>query len=314
MSKCNMLISHCSCKFSRFTAWAKTVREAGRRTRVPIPSASSWRFPGSNCYFQHRSDNHWATNSASLSAISPISGRLNSVLQQHPYLQLRRSATLSRTHRDHHLLQASDMAIIRVLPYDPSWPSHFAHISSQLSHYLDTTSVPYTTIEHVGSTSIQGLAAKPNIDIIILVRDQSTAEKAREALIWQPSPTEYYKCIGDGGIRGRLSMKYQDWEAMPQRCVYIIAEDDKEGMLSVRGYRDLQECLRKEENADLRKEYEECKLSIVAERIEDRVEYGQRKNGVIRKILKRAGWTDEEVDRKEGLDTRERSVGSDWPY
>lgn len=314
MSKCNMLISHWSCKDSRFIAWARTVQKVGGRKGVPIPSASFWRFPGSDCYFPNRLDNHWARNSPSLSANSPISGGLNTDPQRHPQLHWKRLSTRSPTRGDHHLLQPLDMPIIQVLPYDPSWPSHFAHISSQLSHYLDTASVPYTTIEHVGSTSIQGLAAKPNIDIIILVRDQSTAEKAREALIWQPSPTEYHKCIGDGGIRGRLSMKYQDWEAMPQRSVYIIAEDDEEGILSVRGYRDLRECLTKQENADLRKEYEECKLSMVAERIEDGVEYGQRKNRVIRKILKRAGWTDEEVDRKEGLDTRERSVGRDWPY
>ena len=108
-------------------------------------------------------------------------------------------------------------------------------------------------------------------------------------------------------------MKYQNWEAMPQRSVYIVAEDDEEGMLSVKGYRDLRECLTKEENGDLRREYEQCKLAMVQEGVEDGVEYGQRKNGVIRRILRRAGWTDAEVDRKEGLDTRQQSEGRDWP-
>ena len=207
-----------------------------------------------------------------------------------------------------------DMPLIQVLPYDPAWPTHFTNIASQLSHFLNAASVAFTTIEHVGSTSIPSLAAKPNIDIVILVKDKAAADAAREALIWQPSPTEYYKCIGDGGIRGRISMKYQDWEALPQRSVYIIAEDNEEGMLSLRGYRDVRECLRKEENGDLRKQYEECKMAMVKERVEDGVEYGQRKNGVIRKVLVRTGWTDEEVSKKEGLDTRQRSEGRDYPY
>ena len=58
---------------------------------------------------------------------------------------------------------------IEVLPYDHSWPDHFNRIATQLHSYLTIASVPYTVIEHIGSTSIPDLASKPNIDILIVV-------------------------------------------------------------------------------------------------------------------------------------------------
>ena len=109
--------------------------------------------------------------------------------------------------------------VIQVIPYNPTWPAQFQQISLQLKQYLDLCSVQYLTIDHVGSTSVPGLAAKPIIDIIIEVPDAMNAEKAIEALTHEPPPEEYYKCIGDGGIRGRFSMKLHNRDAIPGRHV-----------------------------------------------------------------------------------------------
>ncbi len=204
------------------------------------------------------------------------------------------------------------MAPIIVTHADPSRPAHFQRMASQLQSYLAAASIPYISIEHVGSTSVPKLAAKPNIDIVILVADAITADQARIALTWQPPPTEYYKCVGNGGIRGRISMKFQDRLHMPERSVYIICEKDEEGMLGLRGYRDLKKilCADTQEAEDLRREYEYVKWEMVQEGIENGIEYGRRKNSIIGKILKRAGWTDEEVQKKEALDARE--IQEDW--
>lgn len=56
---------------------------------------------------------------------------------------------------------------IAVLDYDPAWATHFERIKAELLAAL--SSVPILAIEHVGSTSILGLAAKPIIDIDIVV-------------------------------------------------------------------------------------------------------------------------------------------------
>jgi GrpB-like predicted nucleotidyltransferase (UPF0157 family) len=56
---------------------------------------------------------------------------------------------------------------ITVLEYDPEWANTFQRIKISLLAILDST--PISSIEHVGSTSIPGLAAKPIIDIDIVV-------------------------------------------------------------------------------------------------------------------------------------------------
>jgi GrpB-like predicted nucleotidyltransferase (UPF0157 family) len=113
------------------------------------------------------------------------------------------------------------MSAISVIQYDPAWPDHFQRIAEQLSYYLGLRGAEYLAIEHVGSTAVAGLAAKPIIDITIEVPDACNAEMAKEALIHEPPPEAHYKCIGDGGIRGRLSMKMHGQCAIPGQNVYV---------------------------------------------------------------------------------------------
>ena len=56
--------------------------------------------------------------------------------------------------------------MIRIVPYDVRWPDHFASEASRLRAAMGSLSL---RIEHVGSTSVPGLAAKPVIDIQISV-------------------------------------------------------------------------------------------------------------------------------------------------
>jgi GrpB-like predicted nucleotidyltransferase (UPF0157 family) len=58
--------------------------------------------------------------------------------------------------------------------YDPAWVDRFAAASSLLNEILGGLII---SIEHVGSTSVPGLAAKPVIDIDLLIED--TAQESR---------------------------------------------------------------------------------------------------------------------------------------
>jgi GrpB-like predicted nucleotidyltransferase (UPF0157 family) len=68
---------------------------------------------------------------------------------------------------------------IAIAAYDPAWPERFeqelARILAALGHYV-------RSIEHIGSTSVPGLAAKPVIDIMIEVDDPNDDSQHREAL------------------------------------------------------------------------------------------------------------------------------------
>ncbi len=58
--------------------------------------------------------------------------------------------------------------VIRIVDYDPEWPRRFQRWHRILRSYLGETD---RRIEHVGSTSVPGLAAKPIIDIQVSVAD-----------------------------------------------------------------------------------------------------------------------------------------------
>lgn len=208
---------------------------------------------------------------------------------------------------------------IEIHPYDASWPAYFALFAYQLRNILTgLASIPagQFCIHHIGSTSVRGLAAKPNIDIAITVPNDEVAVLVREALIWEPEGSEHYRWIGNGGILGRMSMKLADQTRMPYRSVYIIAMDNDHGVVGYRGYRDVRKVLQEDE--ELRREYEECKWKLVSgDGITNGVVYGQAKNEIIAKVLKKAGWTPAMIQAKEDLDTRDPNAQAgedDWPY
>ncbi|MGL5834062.1 MAG: GrpB family protein [Waterburya sp.] len=64
---------------------------------------------------------------------------------------------------------------IIIVKYNPVWQVLFQEENKRIHKVLDTTFI--TRIEHFGSTSVPGLAAKPIIDLLIGVRSLSTAKQ-----------------------------------------------------------------------------------------------------------------------------------------
>lgn len=62
---------------------------------------------------------------------------------------------------------------IRLAAYDASWPSQFAWAAEKIRSSLTNKAL---LLEHVGSTSIPGLAAKPIIDMALGVADSTDEE------------------------------------------------------------------------------------------------------------------------------------------
>ena len=108
---------------------------------------------------------------------------------------------------------------IVVLPYDEKWQQAFLHIKSELEPALGQLAI---SIEHVGSTSVPGLAAKPIIDIDVVVRktDLEPAIKALAAI--------GYEHEGNGGIEGREMFKYSGKEHLMEHHLYVCPEDSRE--------------------------------------------------------------------------------------
>jgi GrpB-like predicted nucleotidyltransferase (UPF0157 family) len=66
------------------------------------------------------------------------------------------------------LIGGREPVTVVVLDYDPAWPARFEQVSSRIRAALGATAV---LVEHIGSTSVPGLAAKPIIDVLLVVPD-----------------------------------------------------------------------------------------------------------------------------------------------
>ena len=68
---------------------------------------------------------------------------------------------------------------VTLVEYDPAWPGLFAREEARIRGALGSVAV---VVEHVGSTSVPGLAAKPIVDVVLGVPD-STDEVAYVPLL-----------------------------------------------------------------------------------------------------------------------------------
>ncbi|MFI6296947.1 GrpB family protein [Nonomuraea sp. NPDC050790] len=70
-------------------------------------------------------------------------------------------------------------ASIQIVPYDPAWPEHAAAAIRELQERLPGT---FAQIEHIGSTAVPGLAAKPIIDLMAAAADLAAVERHEASL------------------------------------------------------------------------------------------------------------------------------------
>jgi GrpB-like predicted nucleotidyltransferase (UPF0157 family) len=86
---------------------------------------------------------------------------------------------------------------VRVVPYDPSWPGLYTAEAVRVAHVLSQYNVSLV-LEHTGSTSVPGLAAKPIVDILA----GRLPDEPREAVI-EALQSAGYTYRGEQGIPGR---------------------------------------------------------------------------------------------------------------
>ena len=134
---------------------------------------------------------------------------------------------------------------IDVVPYSAHWPAAFDRVAGVLRTAL--VDVPAASVEHVGSTSVPGLAAKPVLDIDVIV-DEPEVPAAVAAL-----ESIGYVHRGDLGVTGREAFVAPDDD--PRRHVYVCLA----GTLNVRNHLAVRDVLRRRD--DLRDEYAAVKLA-----------------------------------------------------
>ena len=107
-----------------------------------------------------------------------------------------------------------------VLPYDEHWTRDFCEIKSEIQEALDQLAL---AIEHVGSTSVHGLSAKPIIDIDVVIKDYSMLDAVISAL----ERIDYHH-EGNLGIAGREAFKYEGKTHLRKHHLYVCPRDSEE--------------------------------------------------------------------------------------
>ncbi len=178
---------------------------------------------------------------------------------------------------------------IRIEEYNPLWQGQFEELKAIYSKYLGDA---IKRVEHVGSTAVPGLAAKPVLDIDLVITD----EKKLTAII--PVLEKIgYQFMGEMGIKDRYSFKacsestpvtgmQKKW---PAHHLYCCLENSS----SLNNHLLLRNALR----ADpvLAKEYGRLK-KMLAETKEDMDDYVEGKSDFIAKILLMEGVLKSDVD------------------
>jgi GrpB-like predicted nucleotidyltransferase (UPF0157 family) len=111
--------------------------------------------------------------------------------------------------------------MIAVVDYDPAWPERFDALRAEYAGALSAARVPVVAIEHVGSTSVPGLAAKPIIDCDIVVEEPDVAAAAAVLVSLGFAP------LGELGIPQRWA--FDEPRRLAGTNTYVIAGRPRRG-------------------------------------------------------------------------------------
>jgi GrpB-like predicted nucleotidyltransferase (UPF0157 family) len=158
-----------------------------------------------------------------------------------------------------------------IAAYNPDWPKHYARLARALREGLQGVA---ERIEHVGSTAIPGMPAKPILDVDVVVASRESVPEAIARL-----ERMGYRHQGDLGIPGREA--FQAPAGAPLHHLYVCSQDSGE-LARHLAFRD---CLRTD--AEMREAYAELKQRLQVRFRFDRVRYTENKTAFVHAALSR---------------------------
>jgi GrpB-like predicted nucleotidyltransferase (UPF0157 family) len=160
---------------------------------------------------------------------------------------------------------------IHLAPSDPAWPLQYLEVADRIERALGQVEV---VVEHVGSTSVPGLAAKPVLDVLLLVPDPA-------------DEGAYVAALEAAGFL--LHVREPDWHhhrllraenPHVNLHVFAVGSPEAERMLLFRD--------RLRVNQDERALYEQTKRRLAAEAWRRVQDYADAKSEVVEGVIARA--------------------------
>ena len=152
--------------------------------------------------------------------------------------------------------------------YDHAWPLRFAELEARIRSALGDIAL---AVEHIGSTSVPQLAAKPIVDVLVVVADVDD----------EPS---YVSALEEAGFVLRVREERHRMFRTPERDVHIHVYSS--GDQAIADYLDLRDWLRVDESD--RALYAGVKRDLAQRPWTDMNHYADAKTDVIKQVLGRA--------------------------
>ena len=179
------------------------------------------------------------------------------------------------------------MPSIVVVEPDPAWPLVYEGLRAAIWPAVADVALG---IEHVGSTAVPGLAAKPIVDIDLIVPpDRVAAAIARLAALG-------YRHKGDLGVPGREALAQP--AGTPRHHLYVcpVGNTALANHLAVRDY------LRA--NPEAARAYGELKKRLAAAFADDVDGYVEGKSAFVLDVLRRSGFAERDLAAIEAINRR----------
>lgn len=168
------------------------------------------------------------------------------------------------------------MPITLVSTYDERWPDQFRLIASRLETALAGL---YSCIEHVGSTAIPGMVAKPIIDLVVVIGPEKLPA------VMAALETLGFRHEGDRGIHGREAFRPTEGSeaaGFPRHHLYVCPEGNRSLMEQV-AFRDYL----RNEPLQVRR-LSEHKRALCVRHDNDKTLYIKGKSAMVREIIRMA--------------------------
>ena len=168
-----------------------------------------------------------------------------------------------------------------LVPYDPQWLVLFEQTKNDL---LLTLSGLEVDIQHIGSTAVAGLYAKPILDIDIIIENNSLIH-----IISQKLEQMGFAAKGEQGISGRFAFRSNENKS-PLIHLYVCYSDS----LALKNHLVFRNALLADRN--LVQQYNQLKLALTQQKGMTRQIYTQQKTEFILSVLQNLGFTGQEIE------------------
>jgi GrpB-like predicted nucleotidyltransferase (UPF0157 family) len=159
---------------------------------------------------------------------------------------------------------------IHLSKYDPQWPILFRAEAGRLSVSLPAD----LAIEHIGSTAVPGLIAKPIVDIMVGTQAHHDLDAVRSALVYLG-----YDDMSEAGVPGRIYLRRRS----PTAFNIALVERGGPLWLSNLAFRN-----HLQRSPEARNEYARIKIEAVESGIRSLLKYSDFKGAIVSRLILRA--------------------------